>query len=500
MAESVPRRDPGAAAAARPPEMTAASGSRGFLYPFLFSLYPVLFLYLRNIRELDLYHVLWASAASLGIASAGWFLTRIFSESLEKRALLLFLFLLLFHFYGLYYALIAGWLLGLPPAVAHALAFTLPGGAWIVLTILVIRSRRSFVILGRVLNFAVLALLSWSLAGIIITRVGSPAGGAGKDQGGPATAIAEPARAPDIYCFILDEFMAPETALRIFGHDNSGFVSALRRQGFFVASGSMARFTLTEPAIADILNLGEFPATADPFPLVRRNAVAAFLKKRNYRIIEFACLPTLFMAAADQRVYYNLAHASIFFDDFFRVLFERSLLRILPELWLRRKTDLTRYYRRRVLQVFAELPGVVREPGPKFVFVHLFSPHEPFVFDARGGPGDPRHIWDHRDPRFYLQQYEFVSRRLAETAAVIIRDSPAPPVLLIQSDHGYRGSKRPGNGSRPIANKDMLNVFNAVYVPGVSPRGIDPALSPRNNFRLVFNTYFGTRYPLLRQP
>ncbi len=343
-----------------------------------------------------------------------------------------------------------------------------------------------------------LALLSWSLAGIILTRVGSPADAAGKEQGGPTAAVAAPARAPDIYCFILDEFMAPEAALRIFGHDDRGFSAGLRRQGFFVASGSRARFTLTEPAIADILNLGEFPARADPAALVRRNAVAAFLKKRNYRIIEFACLPPLFMAAADQRFYYNLAHASIFFDDFFRVLFERSLLRILPELWLRRKTDLTRFYRQRVLQVFAELPGVVRERGPKFVFVHLFSPHEPFVFDARGGPGDPGHIWDHRDPRFYLQQYDFISRRLAETAAMIIRDSPAPPVLLIQSDHGYRGSKRPGNESRPIANEDMLDVFNAVYLPGVSPLGIDPALSPRNNFRLVFNACFGSRYPLLK--
>ncbi len=115
MAESGARRDPGAVAAPRPPGMTAASGSRGFLYPFLFSLYPVFFLYLRNIREVTVYQALWASAGSLGIAIAGWFLTRIFSEELEKRALVLFLFLLLFHFYGLYYALIAGWLLELSP-------------------------------------------------------------------------------------------------------------------------------------------------------------------------------------------------------------------------------------------------------------------------------------------------------------------------------------------------------------------------------------------------
>ena len=485
MTESAPRRAAGVVGA-----------GRRSLYPFFFSLYPVLFLYLRNIREVAPGQALWAAAASLGIACAGWLLTRIFSAHLEKRSLLLFLFLLLFHFYGLYYLSVSGWLLGLAPAAAHALAFTLPGSAWLLLSFLVIRSRRSFSALGRFLNVVVFSLLAWSLAGILLHHAGEP----GKGPRRPAAPAAMPVRAPDIYCFILDEFMACEEAQRVFGHDSSGFVAALRRQGFFVARGSTSRFAMTEPAIADILNLGEFPAATDPHPRVRRNAVAAFLKGRGYRIIEFASLPPLFLEAADRRFYYDLAHASVFFDDFYRVLFERSLLRILPELWSLEKTDLSRFYRQRVLQVFAELPGVVREPGPKFVYVHLFSPHEPFVFDARGGPGDPGHIWDHRDPRYYLQQYDFISRRMAETAAMIIRDAPEPPILLIQSDHGYRGSRRKGYESRPVSRAEMLKVFNAVHLPRVAAQGIDPALSPRNNFRLVFNTCFGARYPLLRRP
>ena len=63
-------------------------GSRGFLYPFLFSLYPVLFLYQRNIREVAIAQALWAAAATLGIAGAGWFLTRIFSRSISMKVLI----------------------------------------------------------------------------------------------------------------------------------------------------------------------------------------------------------------------------------------------------------------------------------------------------------------------------------------------------------------------------------------------------------------------------
>jgi len=470
------------------------------LYPFLFSLYPVLFLYLRNIREVALIQALWAAAASLGIAGAGWFLTRLFSGHHEKRALILFLFLLLFHFYGLYYALVEGWLFELTPIAAHALAFTLPGAAWIFLTCRVCRSQRSMAALGRALSAAVLLLLAWNSAGICIHHARLFFSPQRVKQAQNQILPATPSARPDIYCFVLDEFAAPEALLNRFGYDNPDFADGLRRMGFFVAEQSRSRFALTEPAIAAILNLGETAGGEDPFLRVRRNFVAAFLKGRGYRVVDFASQRSLFMDAADRRHYYRLARASIFFDDFYRSLFERSLLRLLPDHWRRRKTDLTRYYRERILRVFSELPAEVKSPGPKFVFVHLFSPHEPFVFAADGGPVAAGNIWNHADPGYYLGQYAYISRRMREAAAMILRDSPAPPVILIQSDHGYRGSRRPGQGARAISPGEMRHVFNALYLPGVVRAAIDRALSPENNFRLVFNSYFGTSYPLLRYP
>ncbi len=343
-------------------------------------------------------------------------------------------------------------------------------------------------------------LLAWNIGGIAIHHAGQRFDHWRESRPGIKRLPVGQTRTPDIYCFVLDEFAAPESVRSLFGYDSSAFVASLRRQGFFVAQQSRSPYTLTEPAIAAILNLGESPAGKDPFLQVRRNAVAALLKNRGYRIIDFACQRSLFLEAADQRFYYPLAHASIFFDDFYRALFERSLLRVLSDLWQLKKTDLSRFYRERILQVFRELPAVVRTPGPKLVFVHLFSPHEPFVFDAAGKPGDPAHIWDHADPAHYLEQYIYISRRLLQTAAKIIADSPTAPVIIMQSDHGYRGSRRRGKESQPVSLSEMTRVFNALYLPGVPLAGIEPSLSPLNNFRLLFNSYFGTRYPLLKNP
>jgi hypothetical protein len=73
-------------------------------------------------------------------------------------------------------------------------------------------------------------------------------------------------------------------------------------------------------------------------------------------------------------------------------------------------------------------------------------------------------------------------------------------VIIIQSDHGYRGSMRSGKQKNRIPWAEMVKVFNALHLPGVDLEKIEPSLSPLNNFRLIFNQYFAGHYPLLKNP
>ncbi len=464
-------------------------------YPFVFSLIPALSLYLHNIREVAWTQALWASAVSLAIAVACWFATRMAASGAGKRALILFLSLLLFHFYGMYHEAISGLLpSGLSPLAAHALAFIFPGSAWLVLIVLLRRSRRAFLALGIPMGLAMASWLAWIAAGIIIHHARLAASNAGSREAVAVPAHSPAQKTPDIYCFMLDEFTAPEAVRRLYGLDNSRFVSSLRDLGFFVAEQSVSRYARTEPVLAGILNLGAYSAKDDPYPLIRDNAVVSFLKGKGYRIIEFASIRELFLAAADQRFFYDLSKASLFFDDYYRILFERTLLRILPDMWRLKQTDLSRYYRQRILEVFARLPEVLAQAGPKFVYVHLLSPHEPFVFMADGAPAPPGHFWDHSTPRHYLEQYRYISERIVDTVRSILSGSADPPVILLFSDHSYRGSRKPDS---IVPREEMRRVLNALYLPGVPQPALDPALSTRNNFRLVFNLYFGADYPLL---
>lgn len=470
------------------------AGSKVPLYPFLFSLYPVLFLYLHNIREVAWTQALLAAAVALVIAVALWPATRFVAAGAQKRALALFLFLLLFHFYGSYRQAVSGLLPGtLSPLAAHALVFIIPGGAWLLLTLALRRSRRDFTFLNRALGLAVLVLVAWNLGGILLYHGRSlwehPR------QGNMVAATG--AGGPDIYCFILDEYAGLEAARSLFCYDNSAFADKLRQMGFFVARDSRSPFLKTEYALAALLNPGGYDGRGGPFPGIRRNEVVSFLKRRGYRVVEFAAGPAMFMEGADQRHHYSLARVSIFFNDFYRTLFERSLLCFLPERWSRQQSGVTHFYQERVLQVFRTMPAVVKSPGPKFVFAHVYCPHEPFVFTARGGTVPRERAWDHSDPRNYLQQYIFISNKMLAVAAAILADSPRPPVIIIQSDHGYRGSRGRKNWKRTVATAEAQKTFNALYLPEKPLEAIDPSLSPLNNFRLVFNLYFGTTYPLL---
>lgn len=487
--------------ATKPETALAGSGRATWplrLYPFLFSLYPVLSLYLRNIHEVRPTQALWALLTALAIALAGWLGTRLVSRCQDRRRLLLFLFLALFHLYGLFHERVEPWLPGSGSLLcAYALAFVLPGGAWLLFSRAALKCRRqTLAALNRFLGIMVLCLFGWNLAGVLLHHAKAvlrPEGGLSARRALPA---APPSGLPDIYLIILDEFAAPEAAKALFDHDASSLVSSLRQKGFFVAQDSRAPFMHTEQALASYLNLGERGGGRDPHARIRRNVVVSFLKDRGYRIIEFPVAPAMFLEDADERHYYSLLRVSVFFDDFYRTLFARSLLRILADLWTRRAPDSARYYRERVLQVFAKLPEVARSPGPKFVFVHLYCPHEPFVFDAQGGPVARDHFWDHADRRYYRQQYAFVSSRIAETVSAILADATRPPVIVLQSDHGYRGSLGRKKWGRAVSERDATRVFNALFLPGVPSDSLDPALSPPNNFRLVFNLYFGADYPL----
>ena len=68
-----------------------------------------------------------------------------------------------------------------------------------------------------------------------------------------------------------------------------------------------------------------------------------------------------------------------------------------------------------------------------------------------------------------------------------MQTSPNPPVIVIQGDHG----------PAPFdVIERRMKILNVYYFPD-NTEGLYPTITPVNTFRLIFNKYFGQKYPVL---
>jgi hypothetical protein len=164
-------------------------------------------------------------------------------------------------------------------------------------------------------------------------------------------------------------------------------------------------------------------------------------------------------------------------------------------------------HRARVNFAFESLAKLPESTGPKFVFAHIISPHPPFVFDANGNPLEPKRSYsladgdDYRGSwteyrRGYAAQVQYVNQLLDETVSAIIRSSPAPPVIVIQGDHGPGGFLEWKSLDRSCL-WERAAILQAYYLPDGGSQHLYPSISPVNSFRIVLNAYFGMDLELL---
>ena len=164
-----------------------------------------------------------------------------------------------------------------------------------------------------------------------------------------------------------------------------------------------------------------------------------------------------------------------------RVLIDNDLIRLIRELIPDIESyDLT--VRNRTLFVldqlrFDKVPAIL---GPKFVYAHIISPHDPFVFGPDGEAAQS-------DDKFtYVDQVKFINRQIEQILNEIITNSQISPIIILQGDHGY--------DSHPSGR---MAILNAIYFPGDSIQNLYPTLTPVNTFRLLFNEFLGGEFEIL---
>jgi hypothetical protein len=297
---------------------------------------------------------------------------------------------------------------------------------------------------------------------------------------------------PDIYYIILDGHTRTDVLAEAFGHDNGPFIQSLKDLGFYVAECSQSNYENTPQSLTSSLNLDYLQNMSDTFRLGKEERMGLFklLDSNNvqetvsnfgYKTVAFAS--GFFLAEwRDADVFIAPPHGPI--TEFETLLMDSSYMQILHEMGFINLDDIfAERYRTRTRLILNSFDDVVNIPGPKFVFIHLIIPHEPFAFDAMGNPIPPEEI---NIKEGYLNQVKYIDKAILPNLEILIRKSSTHPVIILQGDHG----------PWMVNPAAQMKILNAYYLPKGSA-ALYPSISPVNSFRVVFNEYFGANLPLL---
>jgi sulfatase-like protein len=488
-------------------------GSRGkrararvvVVHPVLFAAFPVIYLWARNLNNGTTFHdAALPLLVVVGSAGALFGLAILLLRDARKAGVIVSLLVLAFFSYGYVSTALQSWTVGSihlgRSAVLLPVALLLTAGG-IVLTM---RAGPRLPGLTRGLNFVAAGLVLVNVATIALYQFRSNASGEQFLRAGdlrlPHRVVASPPPRPDIYYIILEEYAGEATLRDQFGYDNSPFLNFLSDRGFYVAHHSTANYPRTELSVASSLNMKYLdflssemgPNSGDFTPLVHMvqdPQVARLLKSLGYRYIHVGSWwgPTASSPVADVNVKYGGP------SEFSTALYETTALAPLAE------DDFRHREWKRVQFQFKALADIGKFKGPRFVFAHILTPHEPMIFDHAGRYVSFEHVQAQGKAHAYVEQLRYANSQVMKLVdRLLLAPERDRPVIIIQSDEGpYAGE--PTDWTRQSSDKlqRKFGVLNAYFLPGAPETGLYQTITPVNSFRLVFNLYFDGDLPLL---
>jgi len=330
---------------------------------------------------------------------------------------------------------------------------------------------------------------------------------------------------PDIYYIILDGYPSMRILRDDYGIDNHVFLDELRKRGFYIAECSRSNYPNTAYSLASSLNGNYIPPIGEQFlsgghtwrafgPLVHKNSVSATLKDLGYTTVTFDTYYR-WLNVTESDVYIssrksrdllisnikNILTGQL--NEYENLLLDTTLFvrRGIILNWIKQingvvssenidetvfdKIGTNNIGEQKILyEIYKynlmQLPLIPNLPGKKFVYAHLLSSHQPFLF-SKDGSFSPDQSFEG-----YQNSIEFTNNSILDSIDTIIKESNPKPIIILQGDHSLTGTE------------DAFGILNAYYLPGDANKLLYPEISPVNTFRVIFNSYFGGNFPLLK--
>ncbi len=472
-------------------------------YSFVFSMYPVLALLSANVGQVEPSAGVRVLLASIAFGALLYLVFWLFLRQAHRAAFLSTLWMALFFSYGHVYNLInekypdfnlAPWLLTGWAGLALAAIW------WAA------RPKLGFASAASGLNLVTLGLVILSLGQ---TSLGSMPGGGHRvaDENAPIQELHPPEGQPlpDVYYFILDSYGRADLLKSAYGYDNSDFIAGLEQRGFYVAACSQSNYGRTEISLGSSLNmlyLQDLDSDYKPenenrsrlWDSLKHSAVRYNFESIGYKTVDFAT-GFAWNELRDADFFLSPPPLSSGLTEFEGLFLRTTLARYAEDLgWVDSDAVMGQNFRDRFNLVFDSVDDIARNPAPTFSYIHIISPHPPFVFGPEGQLTDPSKFWNAKRlypsdlyAKGYQNQLTYLNGKMLKAIDTILANSTTPPIIILQGDHGP--------WLQPTSKK--FSILNAYYLPGHNSE-LYPTISPVNTFRLIFDDYLGGDYPLLK--
>jgi len=473
------------------------------LHPFLLAGYPVLALLVVNIKEVELLVALRPFVLALILAGALLLFNRWMVKDIHKAALITTFLLVLYFSYGQVYDYLKA--INQDLARHRYLAFIylaiLVFGLWLML-----KKVKNFSAFTETLNIVGILLIAFSLyqASAFYISVARET----EEAASATELILTPpldGELPDIYYILLDTFTRQDALIRDFDLDISEYLDDLRAEGFYVAECSQSNYPHTMASFATALNMMyavnlikvKEIAQDDLWIYIQQSEVRHQLEALGYQTVAFET-GFKWSQIEDADIYLSRGSAGWQISPFEVMLLDSTAFRLVTDsryLLVESEygTNPFASHISRQLFILDSLTEIPANPDPTFTLAHVLIPHPPYVFGPDGEimtdpgfyggkNGDPinaEYKWEG-----YRNQVLFIIKRISTIAKEIVEESEVPPIIIIQGDHG-------------LSKRNRTLILNIYYLPDGGEENLYSNITPVNSFRVIFNTYFGTDYPLL---
>ena len=490
------------------------------IHPILFSIFPVIFIFSENIHLLPVTEIFLPLVTIVGITVLVLFLSKNKIEYRNKVALVISLIIVLFFTYGYFYGIINDAQLENSEISRHRYLLMPYFGLGIVGITFFIKSNRLFNNATTITNgiaISIIVIISMNIATDVSNGnfFGSPELGndekfLGVGAQGPLEEFVidhdsnQDLRTesekiqnikPDIYYIIPDEYPSNYALKQFFGFDNIEFLTFLETNDFHVVNNSFSNYPSTIQSLTSSLNMEYLDTITEGVDadsknyhllneLLSDNLVMRKLSSQGYDIVNIGSLwgPN----GGFKNIKSNLCEfKEVNRDSLSRQLIEKTMISYFYERYFEQLR------RDQIICTYNEIELLSEEQNkPKFIFVHILSPHSPYIFGPNGEhiiPGNSINSSPWNERNAHVNQVKFVNKNLIELITKLL-DSENKPIIILQGDTGS-GSEIDWKSPSDVMVIERMSNLNAIYFPNNDYNKIHD-LTPVNTFRIIFNEYF----------